>query len=269
MDVILVHGLTGSSAETWEGPIKLRRNKTLWPEEYLFSEDPRTSIYGLKATEGRPFCKSVRVLIVEHGLFLENADPKWTMENVVKILLEDFKAALVGCRPIVWIGHSIGGLLIKELLYAASKAASADGIERTAPLVALTRGIIFLGTPHFGATSANSMVEMRLAKPSSTIDYLKPRIHFHELQNWFDKTRIEYVNAVEGKEIPSNSFSGLMASIIMRFIGLRIVQVNDSMITMGSEPHPDLSVPIRYNIQVELDHWAIGNHQTVFAIVDF
>ena len=92
VDVILVHGLTGSSAETWSGPIKLRQNKTLWPEEYFFSEDPRTSIYGLKATEGRPFCKSVRVLIVEHGLFLDNADPLWTMENAVKMLLEDFKA---------------------------------------------------------------------------------------------------------------------------------------------------------------------------------
>lgn len=149
------------------------------------------------------------------------------------------------------------GLLIKELLFAASKEAKA--VNKVSPLVALTRGIVFLGTPHFGATSANTIIEMKLAKSSPTLEYLKPKMHFHELQNWFESTNIEYINAVENMDITSHNFVGIRAKIVMKFIGLRLVQVNDGMISIGSGPSKDLSVSVRHNVLVDLDHWAIGN----------
>ena len=251
VDVVLVHGLAGSSVDTFKGPIRLSEHDTFWPDEYLFSDDKFTSVYGLPVASVANITQSVRVLVVEHGLFLDVLDPMWNMENAIRMLREALKNALVGCRPIIWISHSIGGLLIKELLYESFKS-----VENG--LFALTRGIIFLATPHHGASSMNTILDMRIAKKSATTEYLKPCIHFHEMQSWFDATDIEYINVVENKDVSSRHFSGILAGVLMKFVGLRIVQVNDGMLTMGMEPTEDLSTPIRYNMLANLDHWALG-----------
>lgn len=251
IDMVLVHGLAGDAKDTFKGPIRLSESETFWPAEFLLSDDKFTSVYGLPAASKVPLTQSVRTLIVEHGLFLDVLDPMWTMDNAIQMLLEALKNALVGCRPIVWIGHSIGGLLIKELLHRSFK--SNDNA-----LFALTRGIIFLATPHHGASSINTILDMRIAKKSATTEYLKPCMHFHELQAWFDATDIEYINVVENCDIPSKHFSGVLASLLMKFVGLRIVQVNDGMLTMGAEPSADLNTPIRYNYLADLDHWSLG-----------
>lgn len=251
VDLILVHGLAGDARDTFKGPIRLSESETFWPAEFLLSDDKFTSVYGVPAASKLTLAQSVRTLVVEHGLYLDVLDPMWTMDNAVKLLSEALRSALVGCRPIVWIGHSIGGLLIKELLHHSFK--SGDNA-----LFALTRGVVFLATPHHGASSINTILDMRIARKSTTTDYLKPCMHFHEMQAWFDATDIEYVNIVENADIPSRRFSGVFANLLMKFVGLRIVQVNDGMLTMGSEPSDDLETPIRYNYLADLDHWVLG-----------
>jgi hypothetical protein len=57
----------------------------------------------------------------------------------------------IGCRPLVFVAHSVGGLLIKHVLRLA--AASDDPQWRK--IVEQTKGIIFLSTPHFGFRKTN------------------------------------------------------------------------------------------------------------------
>jgi pimeloyl-ACP methyl ester carboxylesterase len=59
-------------------------------------------------------------------------------------LLMRLRIARLGQRPVAWIGHSLGGLLIKALLLEA----------QTQPLSRKTRGVIFMGTPHWGSAWA-------------------------------------------------------------------------------------------------------------------
>lgn len=84
--------------------------------------------------------------------------------------LEKISKAGVGQRPIVWIGHSMGGLLIKSIMVQASK--SDDPLVRQ--ISNNTRGIIFMGTPHKGSPVA------KLKQHTSTIFW--PSVEVQEMK---------------------------------------------------------------------------------------
>lgn len=66
-------------------------------------------------------------------------------------LLEALAASNVGqSSPVIWIGHSMGGLVAKSILVQA--LASDDPAKRT--ISENTRAIMFLGTPHRGSPVA-------------------------------------------------------------------------------------------------------------------
>ena len=53
-------------------------------------------------------------------------------------------------RPIIFVGHSLGGVLIKSALVRASIASPYNG-EQSQAIKTFVNGIIFLGTPHQGS----------------------------------------------------------------------------------------------------------------------
>ncbi|KAI2603729.1 hypothetical protein GGR54DRAFT_622131 [Hypoxylon sp. NC1633] len=55
-------------------------------------------------------------------------------------------------RPIVFVGHSLGGLVIKEALLRSSEYYHNQQDEELGSVFACTKGIVFLGTPHRGST---------------------------------------------------------------------------------------------------------------------
>lgn len=64
-------------------------------------------------------------------------------------LLQKLEKADIGSRPIIWIGHSMGGLLIKQML---STAVDNPKLQN---LVNNTAGVVFYSTPHRGSTLAH------------------------------------------------------------------------------------------------------------------
>jgi hypothetical protein len=52
----------------------------------------------------------------------------------------------IGERPLCFVTHSMGGLLVKEMLLHA-----AEGRDHFAPFAIAAKGVIFLGTPHTGS----------------------------------------------------------------------------------------------------------------------
>ena len=63
-------------------------------------------------------------------------------DRAVEIALK-LEMAGVGKRPILWVTHSAGGILLKHMLH----------ISQTKPLALATKGILFMSTPHSGAQS--------------------------------------------------------------------------------------------------------------------
>ncbi|UPK91249.1 hypothetical protein LCI18_002184 [Fusarium solani-melongenae] len=123
-DIVFVHGLTGNSDSTWR-----HENAELpWPEELLARDisDCKILKYDYKISAvGHLDKNTLRDLAADLLSELVN----WRRENESE-------------RPIIFVAHSLGGLLVKRIL--------PESQSRDPPynIGALTRGVIFLGTPH-------------------------------------------------------------------------------------------------------------------------
>ncbi|KAL4767251.1 Alpha/Beta hydrolase protein [Aspergillus nidulans var. acristatus] len=128
VDVVFVHGLDGDSVSTWT------KDETFWPRDLLpkspFYQDARIFTFGYNREAFlNPNCKSkVRTFTCGESLLNDLDDARSTSPN----------------RPIIFIGHSLGGIVIK---YALKHAKSRS---QFANLLKSTHAIIFFSTPHQG-----------------------------------------------------------------------------------------------------------------------
>ncbi|KAA3672799.1 uncharacterized protein DEA37_0014921 [Paragonimus westermani] len=118
-DVIFVHGMRGSVFFTWRQNDAILENAEAsvtdctkcWPRDWLPREFP-----------------SARILAINSSLYPFVWDPICpvdrlgrAMDTRAKNILPQLEAAGVGQRPIIWITHSAGGILVKELLRVSSQ----------------------------------------------------------------------------------------------------------------------------------------------------
>ena len=132
IDVVAVHGLQGDAFKTWE-----HENNTLWLRDLLPAEIPSARImtFGYESTIA--FSKSV-AHIEDKALDLLNRLSAQRDENT-------------DGRPIVFICHSLGGILVKKALILAHERSSDPAFT---DILMNTKAIAFLGVPHKGSDSA-------------------------------------------------------------------------------------------------------------------
>ena len=70
-------------------------------------------------------------------------------ENLVACLVANRRIRKANERPLPFVTHSLGGLLVKRTLFYSEL-----GSERLRSIFVSTYGILFLGTPHTGSHSA-------------------------------------------------------------------------------------------------------------------
>jgi triacylglycerol esterase/lipase EstA (alpha/beta hydrolase family) len=128
LDVVFVHGL-GSDDEAWLN----KETKFDWPTEVQKS-DPRLRV--LNITHHAPMFK-IRDSDAVDARF----------EQTAISFLDELKNQRVGERPIVFVTHSLGGIIVKEALWVSER--------KDDPILKMTRGVVFLSTPHAGAAVAN------------------------------------------------------------------------------------------------------------------
>ncbi|KAL9581454.1 MAG: hypothetical protein Q9212_003889 [Teloschistes hypoglaucus] len=139
VDLVFVHGLGGGSRSTWS---KNGEPSLYWPEEWLPND---------------PGFRDVRI----HS-FGYNSD--WEKESSLNIhdfsksLLESIHDCPVIPRtsksPIILVGHSMGGLVIKRAYILAQQK---DNFASTARRI---QAIFFLATPHRGADLAQLLTKI-------------------------------------------------------------------------------------------------------------
>ena len=154
VDIIFVHGLTGDVKETWSS----ESGDGNWPE--WLSEDVETiSTYSL----GYPA-----------SLFEKWAKKEMDIFERAGNVLEHLTAHEIGRRPVVFVAHSLGGLLTKILL----RMSQASDDEDFKNISSLTKLIVFLSTPHTGSSLANALEA--LPKTSKSIALLANETGFLE-----------------------------------------------------------------------------------------
>lgn len=132
-DVIFVHGLGGDARGTWH-PAGKRDDNNFWPT-WLGEELPDMGIW-LLGYEVEPFkWKGNTMPLVDRAT------------NTLAVL----DSHAIGDRPLIFITHSLGGLLVKQML----RHAWDYGTPEWKLIVEQTKAIVFLSTPHSGSNMAN------------------------------------------------------------------------------------------------------------------
>lgn len=158
-DVIFVHGLDGHPHETW------RRPGLSWPD-VLAAEFNHVGVWSL----GYPASKSEWT-----GSAMPLAD---RATNILTLLA----AHGIGERPVIFIVHSLGGLLVKQMMRHAEelKQPAWMAISRA------TKGIVFLATPNSGSRLANWLNFWSSFRPSAAAKDLELNdSRLRELNIWF------------------------------------------------------------------------------------
>ncbi|XDG05096.1 hypothetical protein ABKA04_004711 [Annulohypoxylon sp. FPYF3050] len=142
VDIVLVHGLNGDPEKTWSA-----KNGVFWPSDLLPTSlrEARANIlvYGYNAD----------VYSKKHGSNPSDNFIYMHAQTLVTSLTHYRKDEQSSHNPIIWVCHSLGGILVKRaLLYSNDLKASQHEDYRS--IYVSTYGLIFLGTPHTGSDIA-------------------------------------------------------------------------------------------------------------------
>ncbi|CAH0003217.1 unnamed protein product [Clonostachys byssicola] len=146
--VILVPGLGGHAM----GSFKERKGEHVWPRDSL----PTALVGSDGQSHGSPIA---RIITYGYSSGVQGSKSAQHIGDIAKSFQSSLMELVRGSdlRPIVLIGHSMGGLVIKETLISLSQSNN----ERNTKLFRAIRGIAFFGVPHTGmdAESIRAMAE--------------------------------------------------------------------------------------------------------------
>ena len=164
LDVVFIHGLAGDAWTTWMSDPD--DDSTFWPD-WLAKEFPSLGIWTVGYAADPSRWKGESMPIADQGTNLVNA----------------LELDGIGQRPVVFITHSLGGILAKQLL----RHASSYGVVRWKRIADSTGGMVFLGTPHSGADIANfvTFVSAVLRLNESVKELQAHNWRLRDLHNWF------------------------------------------------------------------------------------
>ncbi|MEI2581162.1 esterase/lipase family protein [Scytonema sp. PRP1] len=146
-DVIFVHGLGGDGLTTWHtqpqeiDTLRTQPGKKFKPAELSFWP----AWLGQERTD-------LGIWSLDYDI--EPSDwhgPTLPLAKQANLILKVLENRRIGQRPLVFITHSMGGLLVKQML----RSALDFGPPRWKQIVEQTKGIVFLATPHTGSSRAN------------------------------------------------------------------------------------------------------------------
>ncbi|OBS25749.1 hypothetical protein FPOA_06284 [Fusarium poae] len=136
VDVVFVHGLKGDCLKTWTG----KNSNEPWPKVLLPVE-----------------LGTARILTYSYDAIVVSKDNVPSLNrisnhasNLVAALASLRQGDGTNKRPIIFVCHSLGGLVCQDALVAAKQRSE----QHLQDIANFTRGVIFLGTPHHGSSLA-------------------------------------------------------------------------------------------------------------------
>ncbi|XP_077295276.1 protein SERAC1 [Arctopsyche grandis] len=112
-----------------------------WPRDWLPSDCPNIRVLGV----------SYETMMMEWSSGCGDVS---SSEDRALLLGKALQKAGVGTRPIVWVAHSMGGVLVKHILVHSLESKD----EENKKIANNTKGIIFFSTPHHGSRAAQALI---------------------------------------------------------------------------------------------------------------
>ena len=150
LDIVFVHGLGGDKFETWRSS-----NDESWLQ-WLATDFPNCRVF----TVGYDSAKLAGILSGDGA----------SIQDLALIVADGLASREERAPHMLLVAHSLGGLIVKQMLRRCAESLSPDFIEIGRSVV----GVAFLGTPHQGAQMAATLdvlVREFLSKQSKQLAY--------------------------------------------------------------------------------------------------
>lgn len=161
-DIIFVHGLGGDVIKTWSasGP------DDCWPT-WLASDLPCVQVSSISYDAAATGWAGPQMPLQDRGT------------NILTLL----EAEGIGARPIVFICHSLGGLVVKQMLRTAKDTQG----KKWNQIRKQTRSIFFLATPHAGApiVAVTELLRLLRLPGNLTLQLKADDPVLHGLNDWY------------------------------------------------------------------------------------
>ncbi|MCR9115746.1 MAG: hypothetical protein NXI22_02215 [bacterium] len=160
-DIVFVHGLDGDKRDTWQDG---EYNDSFWP--LLLSNDlPTCGVWS--------FGYDARSSEWIHGSTMPIVD---RANNFAAFL----RSEGLGKKPIFFVTHSLGGLIVKQVLRSLYDK------DRRDPIVAQTRRVFFFATPHAGSKVPNIVSWLSFYRPTIIMKELESAAApLRDLNKWY------------------------------------------------------------------------------------
>ncbi|KAA6406627.1 MAG: TPR repeat protein [Lasallia pustulata] len=137
LDIVAVHGLNGHHEKTWT------TNNVNWLRDLLPSDIPNARILSWGYDANTHSTSQIS------GQYLYDHARTLVSDLCLKRRLTKTRA-----RPIIFVAHSLGGIVVKSALIH-SEAARRGALEEHRSIKLSTYGILFMGTPHQGGSGVH------------------------------------------------------------------------------------------------------------------
>ncbi|KAL8654315.1 MAG: hypothetical protein Q9226_003490 [Calogaya cf. arnoldii] len=195
VDVVAVHGLGGDAYTTWQDEGKL------WLQDFIPSQITNTRVMSYGYDSLVAFSKSV-------------AGVEDFAADLLNRLNDERSTAQENLRPVVFICHSLGGIVFKKALVLAHQRSTTYS-----NLLDRVQGVMFLGTPHRGSdvaywmgfvarafqtaqlgTGTNSKLLEALEKNSSTLSNISQEFVERgaglKIRTFYETEKMDYMNSL-------------------------------------------------------------------------
>jgi TIR domain/Putative serine esterase (DUF676) len=236
-DVVFVHGLNGDARATWQPYGKPGR---FWPS-WLCEDMWDIGVWSVE---------------YEANSFAWNGSTMALADRAINVLYLMDTRKVGKDKPVVFIAHSLGGLLVKEILRKATDNSVPEGNQ----LANHTRGVVFLSTPHSGSGLAKLVDFLKVLLPTESIRELKrddPRLQ--ELNTWYRNNigSLKIETQVYCERKPTKAGHGLITGRLETIVvdanssnpgiaGVTAVPMDDDHISISQpERHSELYLSIK------------------------
>jgi hypothetical protein len=172
-DAVFVHGLNPAGKlnpthafRTWGGESARDATADFWPN-WLGQDLGEVAVWVLQ------YDSSASVLVGNSA----------SLEDTATSVLDALWANGIGERPLAFVTHSLGGVLVKQMLNDALTQNKSDweGIKTN------TRGVVFLATPHTGADIAtySRIVDLVYGRATILKELEANASHLRKLAEWY------------------------------------------------------------------------------------
>jgi|GEM_PF-1091341 len=231
-DVIFVHGLGGDAFETWTHPDD---PNAFWPK-WLGEDFPEVGVWSLG-------------YVATKSNVARNSSKNMPLLDLAVELLELLSLDGIGSRPLMFVCHSMGGLLVKHVIRKAFDLQKNNQERRE--LLSQTKAVFFLATPHSGSelasyadfwagyfASVNRMIAVNVSELQLNSHYLK------DLLEWYSNNAVQ--QGIETKsytETTKTKIKGLLSTFVVNRSSSDPGVLGFPSIPLPGEDHFSIAIP--------------------------